>query len=60
MRRWGLLRRLQRGDEDRFRGGTDERLARPRMTRDGHPYLGRSLEVKSGELVRTSILLVLR
>jgi hypothetical protein len=43
VRKWELLRRLQRGDKDRFRGGTDERPARPRMTGDGHPYLWEEL-----------------
>ena len=41
MQRWGLLLQLQRGDEGGLRDGTDEHLARPRMTRDGHPYLGK-------------------
>ena len=53
MRRWGLLLRLLREDEDRFRGGTDERLARPRMTGDGHPYLWRGLKFKVGSLFGT-------
>ncbi len=38
----------------------DERLARPRMAGDGHPYLGRAESFKVGSLVRTSIQLVLR
>ena len=61
MRKWGLLRRLHRGDEgggikgffSRWGGiGTDERLARPRMTGDGHPYLRRGLKLKGGKFGR--------
>jgi hypothetical protein len=33
--------------------GTDERPARPRMTRDGHPYLWKSLKFKVGSLFGT-------
>ena len=47
MRKWGLHHRLHRGSEgEGLRNGTDERLARPRMTGDGHPYLWRGLKFK--------------
>ena len=59
MRRWGLLRQLQRGSEGGLRDGTDERLARPRMTGDGHPYLCGAESFKVESLEGTSVPLVL-
>ena len=53
MRRWGLLRQLQRGSEGGLRDGTDERLARPRMTGDGHPYLWEVSPRMNGTVIRT-------
>ena len=49
MRKWGSRHRLRRGGEDRYA----PILVGARMTKDGHPYLGRGLKFKVESLFGT-------